>query len=141
MTTKAIMSAPLPRVFEESAGGKAVPVPTAPGQNGNIGGDFRADELVRVSKDTVSDLLCSMIFCHSQTCFETFESICKIYVGEMHTDLVLVAVEKAGGRGAGTNGEVDNSIFHSAGTMISAGRLHLSVRVAQLHVILAVLPQ
>ena len=48
------MAAPLPRVFEESAGGKAVPVPTAPGQNGNIGGDFRADELVRVSKDTVS---------------------------------------------------------------------------------------
>lgn len=54
ITTKAIMAAPLPRVFEESAGGKAVPVPTAPGQNGNIGGDFRADELVRVSKDTVS---------------------------------------------------------------------------------------
>lgn len=57
MTTKTIMAAPLPRVFEESAGGKAVPVPTAPGQNGNIGGDFRADELVRVSKDTVTSNL------------------------------------------------------------------------------------
>ncbi|BDA44078.1 hypothetical protein COCOBI_05-2620 [Coccomyxa sp. Obi] len=56
MTTKTIMAAPLPRVFEESAGGKAVPVPTAPGQNGNIGGDFRADELVRVSKDTSKKL-------------------------------------------------------------------------------------
>ena len=54
------MSAPLPRVFEESAGGKAVPVPSAPGQSGNIGGDFRVDEVMRVSKETVRPYpLCS----------------------------------------------------------------------------------
>ena len=51
------MSAPLPRVFEESAGGKAVPVPSAPGQSGNIGGDFRVDEVMRVSKETVRPFL------------------------------------------------------------------------------------
>jgi hypothetical protein len=52
------MSAPLPRVFEESVGGKAVPVPSAPGQNGNIGGDFRMDEITRVSKETVRISAC-----------------------------------------------------------------------------------
>ena len=51
-TTKTVLSAPLPRVFEESANGKAVPVAT-PAQ-GPIGGGFQQEELGRVSKETVT---------------------------------------------------------------------------------------
>ena len=52
-TTKIVMSAPLPRVYETGEGGKAVAVAPAPGTAGIIGGDFKADELTRVSKETV----------------------------------------------------------------------------------------
>ena len=51
-TTKTVLSAPLPRVFEESANGKAVPVATP--AHGPIGGGFQQDELGRISKETVS---------------------------------------------------------------------------------------
>lgn len=53
-TTKIVMSAPLPRVYEDVAGGRPQPVPTAPGQGGlSIGGDFRVDDLSRISKEAV----------------------------------------------------------------------------------------
>lgn len=51
-TTKTVLSAPLPRVFEESANGKAVPVATP--AHGPIGGGFQQEELGRISKETVS---------------------------------------------------------------------------------------
>ena len=50
-TTKTVLSAPLPRVFEESANGKAVPVATP--AHGPIGGGFQQEELGRISKETV----------------------------------------------------------------------------------------
>jgi len=51
-TTKTVLSAPLPRVFEESANGKAVPVATP--AHGPIGGSgFQQEELGRISKETV----------------------------------------------------------------------------------------
>lgn len=55
-TTKAVMCSPLPRVFEEGAQGKPTAVQTTPpGQPPpKIGGDFREEELTRVSKETVS---------------------------------------------------------------------------------------
>jgi len=51
--TKLVMTAPLPRVYEEGPGGKAVPQGPAPGQPSNIGGEFRVEELLRISKETV----------------------------------------------------------------------------------------
>ena len=53
-TTKIVMSAPLPRVYELGEGGKAVAVPPPPGTAGVIGGDFKGDDLTRSSKETVS---------------------------------------------------------------------------------------
>ena len=47
------MTAPLPRVYDEGPGGKAVPQVPAAGQPTNIGGDFRVEELLRISKETV----------------------------------------------------------------------------------------
>lgn len=47
------MTAPLPRVYDEGPGGKAVPQAPGPGQPSNIGGDFRVEELLRISKETV----------------------------------------------------------------------------------------
>ncbi len=52
-TTKIVMSAPLPRVYEDVGGGKMQPVPGPPAGNGAIGGDFRAEELQRVARETV----------------------------------------------------------------------------------------
>ena len=52
-TTKIVMSAPLPRVYELGEGGKAVAVPPPPGTAGIIGGDFKGDDLTRSSKETV----------------------------------------------------------------------------------------
>ncbi|CAL5218477.1 g163 [Coccomyxa viridis] len=53
-TTKTVLSAPLPRVYEESANGKAVPVSTpAPGP---IGGGFQQEDLGRISKETSKKL-------------------------------------------------------------------------------------
>lgn len=59
-TTKSVLSAPLPRVFEESANGKAVPVAT-PAQ-GPIGGGFQQEELVRISKETVSTMITQLFY-------------------------------------------------------------------------------
>ena len=59
-TTKSVLSAPLPRVFEESANGKAVPVAT-PAQ-GPIGGGFQQEELVRISKETVSTMITQLLY-------------------------------------------------------------------------------
>lgn len=50
------MTAPLPRVYDEGPGGKAVPQAPAAGQPTNIGGDFRVEELLRISKETVRRL-------------------------------------------------------------------------------------
>ncbi len=52
-TTKIVMSAPLPRVYEDVGGGKVNPVAATAGPSGTIGGDFRVEELTRVSKETV----------------------------------------------------------------------------------------
>lgn len=47
------MSAPLPRVFED-VGGKVQPVGSGPGSsNANIGGEFKADDLTRTTKEVV----------------------------------------------------------------------------------------
>jgi hypothetical protein len=54
-TTKAVMSAPLPRVYEETGGGKVVAIGTGPNSQAvlPIGGtDFSAEELARISKET-----------------------------------------------------------------------------------------
>ena len=53
-TTKIVMSAPLPRVFETGDMGKAMAVAPPPGSPGVIGGDFKGDDLTRASKDIVS---------------------------------------------------------------------------------------
>lgn len=48
------MSAPLPRVFED-VGGKVQPVSSGPGSsNAVIGGEFKADDLTRTTKEVVS---------------------------------------------------------------------------------------
>ncbi len=52
-TTKAVMSAPLPKVYEDCGNGTAQPIATTQGLSGAIGGDFKVDELQRVSKETV----------------------------------------------------------------------------------------
>ena len=55
-TTKAILSAPLPRVYEETGGGKVVPVNASQGQGQVVmpigGADFNAEELAKIAKDT-----------------------------------------------------------------------------------------
>lgn len=52
-TTKIVMSAPLPRVFED-IGGKVQPVGTGPGSaNAVIGGEFKSDDLTRATKEVV----------------------------------------------------------------------------------------
>lgn len=48
------MSSPLPKVYEDCGNGTAQPVATTNGLSGAIGGDFKVDELARVSKETVS---------------------------------------------------------------------------------------
>lgn len=48
------MSSPLPKVYEDCGNGTAQPIATTPGLSGAIGGDFKVDELQRVSKETVS---------------------------------------------------------------------------------------
>lgn len=54
------MSSPLPRVFEETGGGKVVPVPTGTVGTSGIapigGNDFSPEELARISKETGSKL-------------------------------------------------------------------------------------
>lgn len=47
------MSAPLPKVYEDCGNGTAQPIATTQGLSGAIGGDFKVDELQRVSKETV----------------------------------------------------------------------------------------
>jgi hypothetical protein len=52
-TTKIVMSAPLPRVFED-VGGKVQPVGTGPGSsNAVIGGEFKSEDLTRATKEVV----------------------------------------------------------------------------------------
>ena len=48
------MSSHLPKVYEDCGNGTAQPVATTNGLSGAIGGDFKVDELARVSKETVS---------------------------------------------------------------------------------------
>ncbi|DBA90250.1 hypothetical protein WJX77_010509 [Trebouxia sp. C0004] len=55
-TTKAVMSAPLPKVYEDCGNGTAQPIATTQGLSGAIGGDFKVDELQRVSKETAKKL-------------------------------------------------------------------------------------
>ena len=60
------MSAPLPKVYEDSGNGTAQPIATTQGLSGAIGGDFKVDELQRVSKETVGVQLyhvgCATVF-------------------------------------------------------------------------------
>lgn len=56
-TTKAVMSAPLPKVYEDCGNGTAQPIATTQGLSGAIGGDFKVDELQRVSKETASSFI------------------------------------------------------------------------------------
>lgn len=53
------MSSPLPKVYEDSGNGTAQPIATTQGLSGAIGGDFKVDELQRVSKETVC--LCDLL--------------------------------------------------------------------------------
>jgi hypothetical protein len=55
-TTKIVMSAPLPKVYEDVGGGKMQPVVGPAAGNGAIGGDFRAEELQRVARETAKKL-------------------------------------------------------------------------------------
>lgn len=52
-TTKIVLSAPLPRVYQDAGNGKAQPVVPGNRPPGLIGGEFNAEELGRVSKETV----------------------------------------------------------------------------------------
>lgn len=61
VTSKVVLTSSLPRVFEETGGGKVIPVAIGPvcGQSGNspIGGlDFSPEELARISKETGSKI-------------------------------------------------------------------------------------
>ena len=60
VTSKVVLTSPLPRVFEETGGGKVVPVATGPaGTSGSApigGGDFSPEELARISKETGSKI-------------------------------------------------------------------------------------
>lgn len=55
-TTKVILSAPLPRVYEETGGDKVVPVNASQGQGAVVlpigGTDFNAEELAKIAKET-----------------------------------------------------------------------------------------
>lgn len=53
MTTKIVLSAPLPRVYEETGNGRVAAMPAVAGQPGTlIGGDFKVEDLTRISKET-----------------------------------------------------------------------------------------
>jgi hypothetical protein len=56
MTTKLVLSAPLPRVYEDTGNGRVVPLPAGGGpepEAARIGGEFKVEELTRVSRETV----------------------------------------------------------------------------------------
>ncbi len=54
MTTKIVLSAPLPRVYEETGNGRVAAMAAVAGQPSTlIGGDFKVEELTRISKETV----------------------------------------------------------------------------------------
>lgn len=78
-TTKIVMSAPLPRVYEDAGNGKAQPVVPGnrpPGLIGGVGGDFNAEELSRVSKDTGKKLEAEVLLPMQRwaTAYNTVES-------------------------------------------------------------------
>lgn len=60
MSTKAVLSAPLPRVYEETSGGKVVPLNASQGAGQVVlpigGTDFNAEELAKISKETSKKL-------------------------------------------------------------------------------------
>lgn len=60
MSTKAVLSAPLPRVYEETSGGKVVPLSASQGAGQAVlpigGTDFNAEELAKISKETSKKL-------------------------------------------------------------------------------------
>ena len=60
VTSKVVLTSPLPRVFEETGGGKVVPVATGPVGTAGVapigGGDFSPEELARISKETGSKI-------------------------------------------------------------------------------------
>ena len=63
MTTKIVLSAPLPRVFEDTGNGKVAAMPAVAGQPGTlIGGDFKVEDLTRISKETVRPKLSEYSF-------------------------------------------------------------------------------
>ena len=66
LTTKAVMSACLPRVFEEIEGSGEVRPVEVPSHMNKIGGEFDADELTAVATTTVRPTCCSP--CTSRPC-------------------------------------------------------------------------
>ncbi|EFN51134.1 hypothetical protein CHLNCDRAFT_141336 [Chlorella variabilis] len=60
LSTKAVLSAPLPRVYEETSGGKVVPLNASQGAGQVVlpigGTDFNAEELAKISKETSKKL-------------------------------------------------------------------------------------
>lgn len=61
LSTKAVLSAPLPRVYEETQGGKVVPLNASSAGQGAVvlpigGTDFNAEELAKISKETSKKL-------------------------------------------------------------------------------------
>ena len=107
------MSSPLPKVYEDSGNGTAQPIATTQGLSGAIGGDFKGDELQRVSKETVGFSWLSVCSQQSFLCrSDTFAAI----------DAVLsVAGQEAGSRSTGTYAKMDHSIQHCPGTHEQTG--------------------
>lgn len=91
-TTKIVMSAPLPRVYEDAGGGKANPVAAAPGPTGTIGGDFRVEELTRVSKETVREHLQNQLMLLSSSRGQNYMRACSSF---MLTIAGMFAVQEA----------------------------------------------
>ena len=62
MTTKIVLSAPLPRVYEETGNGRVAAMAAVAGQPSTlIGGDFKVEELTRISKETVRAVACACL--------------------------------------------------------------------------------
>ncbi len=114
-TTKAVMSAPLPKVYEDCGNGTAQPIATTQGLSGAIGGEFKVDELQRVSKETASSAI--------------YAATLNILLMTLHLPFVTRtsyskcdnAGKEAGGRGVGTYAKMDHSIQHSPGAYEQAG--------------------
>ena len=73
MTTKIVLSAPLPRVYEETGNGRVAAMAAVAGQPSTlIGGDFKVEELTRISKETVRPIADAFLaVCAMPTAFDS----------------------------------------------------------------------